>query len=220
MELNPSASQNIGTLTGTALYTSISSALSQGCGTVAPSATMVTCSVPAISPIAYVEDGVDGVWNDGSLSIDIPFMSVTDNDVLQALISSVAGAFMASSLVPNNTHLEFFDSTQSGSDITNIAALAQAIYTDDVSGAHSPQNLGVSVAFSGANGKEYLCDAASLAGSALYYSGFIAGALGVIPGFEWAEGLAVVIEGANAASDSALQAVSLTCELQSLTGSK
>lgn len=220
MELNPSASQNVGTLTGEALYTSISSALSAGCGTVAPSSTMATCEVPTITGINYVEDGVDGVWHDGSLSISIPFMSVTDNNVLQALISSIAGAFMASSTIANNSRVYFTQKSQTFTNLTNVAALAQAIYTDDVSDVHSPQNLGVALVFSGATTDSYLCDAAALAGSALYYSGFVANAIGLIPGFEWAEVVGLAIEGASVASEGAMQAVGLTCELKQLTGSK
>lgn len=211
MELNPSASQNIGTLTGSALYTSISSVLSEGCGTVAAGSTMVTCDVPQVTGMNYIENGVKGVWYDGTLSIGIPFMSVTDNDVLQALISSVAGALMASSLIPNNTEFAY------DRNMTNVASLVQAIYTDDTGDVHSPQSLGISLSVQGDNGRSYLCDASSLAGSGIYYAGFFAEALGVIPGFEWAEALGVLIEGAAAASDSTLQALALGCEITSLT---
>lgn len=225
LELNPSASQNVGTLTGAALYTSISSAISKGCGTIASGATMVTCSVPEITAVDYIEDLNHDLWNDGHLSLSIPFMSVTDNDVLQALISSVAGAFMASSTVSNNSHLvnadcgaHYSDSQCVPTNITNVAALAQAIYTDDVSGMHSPQNLGIALTFSEATSDEYICEAASLASSSIYYSGILTSALAVIPGFEWVAAIGAIISTVDAGTKAAIKAMSLTCEIQSLTG--
>lgn len=118
---------------------------------------------PPITGIAYMESGVDGVWDDGSLSISISFMSVTNNNVLQALISSVAGAFMASSVFANNFHFYFSEKSQTATNIRNVAGLAQAIYTNNTSDAHSPQNLGVALAFSGGTSDSYICDAAALA---------------------------------------------------------
>ncbi|KAK4546996.1 hypothetical protein LTR36_001216 [Oleoguttula mirabilis] len=228
LELNPSASQNVGTLTGSALYTSISSAISQGCGTIASGATMVTCTVPTITGVDYVEDLNHDLWNDGSLSLSIPFMSVTDNDVLQALISSVAGAFMASSTISNNSQVVntdcgafYSDSACNAVNITNIAALAQSIYTDDVTeGMHSPQSLGIALAFSEKTSSEYVCDVAALAGSSLYYTGILTAALAAIPGFEWVAGIGAIVEAVDAGSEAAIQGVALTCEIQSLTGTK
>ncbi|KAK5721346.1 hypothetical protein LTR17_014635 [Elasticomyces elasticus] len=266
MELNPSASQNVGTLTGEALYTSISSAISVGCGTIASGATMVTCTVPEITGVGYVEDLNNDLWDDGHLSLSIPFMSVTDNDVLQALISSVAGAFMASSTIANNSKLEtvdcgayYSDSACQYANITNVAALAQGIYTDDVTdGMHSPQSLGIALTFSEATNNEffwwslrgvaglvsgatccttgpgtggapsdggvasrrggYVCEANSLASSAIYYSGILLGALAAIPGFEWAAAAGAFISSVNAGTKAAIKAISLTCEIQTLTG--
>ncbi|KAK3650938.1 hypothetical protein LTR56_005989 [Elasticomyces elasticus] len=226
MELNPSASQNVGTLTGEALYTSISSAISVGCGTIASGATMVTCTVPEITGVGYVEDLNNDLWDDGHLSLSIPFMSVTDNDVLQALISSVAGAFMASSTIANNSKLEtvdcgayYSDSACQYANITNVAALAQGIYTDDVTdGMHSPQSLGIALTFSEATNNEYVCEANSLASSAIYYSGILLGALAAIPGFEWAAAAGAFISSVDAGTKAAIKAISLTCEIQTLTG--
>ncbi|KAK4945011.1 hypothetical protein LTR10_015688 [Elasticomyces elasticus] len=226
MELNPSASQNVGTLTGEALYTSISSAISVGCGTIASGATMVTCTVPEITGVGYVEDLNNDFWDDGHLSLSIPFMSVTDNDVLQALISSVAGAFMASSTIANNSKLEtvdcgayYSDSACQYANITNVAALAQGIYTDDVTdGMHSPQSLGIALTFSEGTNNEYVCEANSLASSAIYYSGILLGALAAIPGFEWAAAAGAFISSVDAGTSAAIKAISLTCEIQTLTG--
>lgn len=210
LELNPSASQNIGTLTGEALYTSISSALSVGCGTVAESSTMVSCAVPDITGINYVENGVEGAWNDGSVSVSIPFMSVTDDDTLQALIGSVAGALMASSVIPNSSTL--YNTPNFGEvNMTNVAALAQSIWTDDTGDTHSPQSLSVALAFScptgcvGSASDSYLCDDESLGSSIATVGGFIADALSLIPGLEW---IGEVGEGIEVASKVAGTAVS------------
>ncbi|KAK5707047.1 hypothetical protein LTR17_021037 [Elasticomyces elasticus] len=226
IELNPSASQNVGTLTGEALYTSISSAISVGCGTIASGATMVTCTIPEITGVGYVEDLNNDLWDDGHLSLSIPFMSVTDNDVLQALISSVAGAFTASSTIANNSKLEtvdcgayYSDSACQYANITNVAALAQGIYTDDVTdGMHSPQSLGIALTFSEATNNEYVCEANSLASSAIYYSGILLGALAAIPGFEWAAAAGAFISSVDAGTKAAIKAIGLTCEIQTLTG--
>ncbi|KAK4901387.1 hypothetical protein LTR27_001945 [Elasticomyces elasticus] len=216
MELNPSASQNVGTLTGEALYTSISSAISVGCGTIASGATMVTCTVPEITGVGYVEDLNNDLWDDGHLSLSIPFMSVTDNDVLQALISSVAGAFMASSTIANNSKLETVDC---GAYYSDSACQNANIYTDDVTdGMHSPQSLGIALTFSEATNNEYVCEANSLASSAIYYSGILLGALAAIPGFEWAAAAGAFISSVDAGTKAAIKAISLTCEIQTLTG--
>ncbi|KAK3647740.1 hypothetical protein LTR56_007969 [Elasticomyces elasticus] len=202
MELNPSASQNVGTLTGEALYTSISSAILVGCGTIASGATIVTCTVLEITGVGYVEDLNNDLWDDGHLSLGIPFMSVTDNDVLQALISSVAGAFMASSTIANNSKLETVD--------------CGAYYFD--SACQYANSLGIALTFSEATNNEYVCEANSLASSAIYYSGILLGALAAIPGFDWAAAAGAFISSVDAGTKTALKAISLTCEIQTVTG--
>ncbi|KAK5690206.1 hypothetical protein LTR97_012394 [Elasticomyces elasticus] len=93
------------------------------------------------------------------------------------------------------------------------------IYTDDVTdGMHSPQSLGIALTFSEATNNEYVCEANSLASSAIYYSGILLGALAAIPGFDWAAAAGAFISSVDAGTKAAIKAISLTCEIQTLTG--
>lgn len=225
MELNPTASVNVGTLVGSTLYTSVSSALVAACGTVG-NGPMQTCGTAQITGIAHVEDYENDLWTDGTLDITVPFISAFDQPTLDAMIASVAGAVMASSTLPNNTATIADDCTnnifnsasgcQSSVNITNVASLTQAIYTDDTGSAHSPQSLAIAMAFSDNGGPDYLCDAGALSAAAIYYGGFVCDMLGAIPGFEWATAIGDAIEVVDGASDGVLNGIALGCEVSTL----
>jgi GH18 family chitinase len=216
----------VGTLTGADLFTSVSSALMAGCTIESAGATATECGdIPEITGITYFDDlskGASGNWYNfdnpktgGKLKIEPVLMSVYDETVLEALITAIAAALNGTSLHADNTITvnyecdSCYDSpigwpTQ---DYTSVSSLVQAIYTeqtDDTNGAETLQNLEVSLTLESDSG-EFLCAAGAFVFDALAVIGLL------LPGFEWLEGAAELLDGAASVDTWAAGAMSFTC---------
>jgi len=84
----------------------------------------------------------DSMHHDGTLDMDIQLISVSDADVLNALISFIAAGIQSNSQSPNNSnavtylcdeaHLPCQDYENAYSaNLTNVPAVMHAIYTEE-----------------------------------------------------------------------------------------
>lgn len=84
----------------------------------------------------------DSLHHDGTLDIDIPIISVSDPNVLNALISFIAAGVQSNGQSPNNSnavsylcdeaHLPCQDYENAYSaNLINVPAVMQAIYTEE-----------------------------------------------------------------------------------------
>lgn len=230
MEVNPSASVMVGNLSASYLYTSVSNALVMGCGSLTSGSTMVTCTVPKITDIAYLENveptTPKNIWQmDGELEVDVLLMSVSDPHVLHALIHSVAYAVSTSTYMVNNTKSEQCNCDYKGvatvlecdtCNVSTAANIVQAIYTDDVdSDEPLTQNLAITLIFSAGTSNNYFCNVNSFFTSATYYVSFFGGILAAIPGFEWAAAIGGLASALDSATKMGTKAISLGCEIDS-----
>ncbi|KAK3646606.1 hypothetical protein LTR56_000510 [Elasticomyces elasticus] len=220
MEINPTASQAVGTLTGTELFTSVSNAIKSACSTPSGGTPVSSCSAATISNIIIVNSNGDS--GGGDLAVTFPFVSYDDLNTFEALVVAVAGAFQVSSSDPANTkEFEVNESGDSGLhgigsttpvNITTIGALAQAIVTiqtaEDTNGDVKVQNLAVNLALEGNAGTGFDCSAVALVNDGLGALSLITGLLGLIPGFEWAELVEIPL-----ILDAEIEAISLSCDI-------
>lgn len=84
----------------------------------------------------------DALHHDGTLDIDIPIISVSDPNVLTALISFIAAGIQSNSQSPNNTNTITYLCDEANLpcqdyenamtvDLVNVPAVLQAIYTEE-----------------------------------------------------------------------------------------
>lgn len=84
IEINPTASQNVGFLTGTSLHTAVSDALVTACSTPKSGSTITTCTPATVTSVPYMES----VYvEEGDLELAVPLVSVSDPNKMQALIA-------------------------------------------------------------------------------------------------------------------------------------
>jgi len=95
ISVGPSASvevgkiqQNVGTLTGTALYTSISSALDKICPTATGETVQCSTDTVSISGIDYIQS--DGTLGEGELVVSVQASSYNETKLRDAMIKSAA----------------------------------------------------------------------------------------------------------------------------------
>ncbi|KAH8658450.1 hypothetical protein BX600DRAFT_524945 [Xylariales sp. PMI_506] len=196
----------VGTLTGTALFTSISSALAAGCTIPSAGVTVTDCTdIPAITDVTYAKDpyyvaldaGGGNYYSDSSLGsgkieMSILTMRVWDEDVLNILISTIAATLQGLSMNSSNVIDIYYDcdsgcNTESTSEWpsfpeADVSGVVLAIYTeqtDDTDGAVEIQDLEVRFAFDVDKG-EYDCAVGAFVLDAI-------SALSAVAGFEWLE---------------------------------
>ncbi|KAK4496026.1 hypothetical protein PRZ48_013295 [Zasmidium cellare] len=236
IEINPTASQNVGELTGTSLFTAVSNALVTACGTPTSGTPITTCTPATISAVSYMEGSTIA---EGDLELAVPLISVSDPNTMQALVVAVAGAFQANSLIKNNTQsVQAWPDTVCGGEtnpcmhgpstveMTTINSIAQAIYTSDIASEDSHvQNLQAILAFEKGSAGKAACSKEALIMDSLAAIGAFLAILGTIPGFEWMEAEAEVMvvvdtgmDTANAALAGGAEAVSLACEVSEAKG--
>lgn len=199
-----------------------------GCGSITPSSTMNTCTVPKITNVAYldkVNEDPTRIWQwDGEIEIDVLLMSVSDPNVLHALIHSVAYAISTTTYMTNNTESldcncklnAYSESVCEKCNVSTAANIAQAIYSDDVdSDEPLTQNLAVTLIFSTSTSNSYICNIGSFFTAATYYVSFFADILAAIPGFEWAAFVGGLSSAIESQTKMGTKALSLGCEIDS-----
>ncbi|KAK3680125.1 hypothetical protein LTR78_000502 [Recurvomyces mirabilis] len=197
--MGPTASANVGTISdgGSALFTSITSALSSACPAPTSGSTLTSCSSSAkVTGLTYVD--TYEIYRDGTLDIDIPLISVSDPTVLSALIAFVAAGVRANTQSPNNTASTWYDCDKSQfpvclddggidpwtTNLTNVPSLYQALYLEQTvatGGAVKIQNIEVKMQLE-AGADDFACSDTGLALSIL------AGVASVLPGLGWLSG--------------------------------
>ncbi|KAH8682019.1 hypothetical protein BX600DRAFT_407914 [Xylariales sp. PMI_506] len=216
----------VGTLTGDALYTSISSALAAGCSVPTQGATITECGdIPAITGIVWAEEIKEGdpdlgdyyyVPTDaeagisGKIEMEVVVMNVWDQDVLDALIGTVAATIKGLSENSSNSVLVYEPSTSDtytdqgpSFEMTTVAGVVLAMYTEqtaDTNGALQMQDFEVKLSLETGDGGEYECGIGALVMDSI-------GLIGVVPGFEW-------IDTFTAYQAVAAGGVSLACLVQ------
>jgi hypothetical protein len=193
----------VGTLTGEDLFTSVSSALAAGCTVATEGVTVTSCSdLPKITGIQYYttyEDddgnmeitysGITGAPEgdtDGKIELDVLLMSVWNQDVLNALINSIAATLQGMSVNTTNdiTVLanDLGEGNGSSSNYTTVSGIVLAYYTEQTAatgGDVARQDLEVQFTLE-QDGGEYDCGAGAFVFDAL-------AVISLLPGFEWME---------------------------------
>lgn len=103
VNVNGSHSANVGTLTGDALYTSVSDALEAACPLPTDSSTITGCAGDAaITGLTYV-DATRNVQSSGKLEIEFDWVSYHRADVFDGLVQGIAQVLRRSTQQPENT---------------------------------------------------------------------------------------------------------------------
>lgn len=205
----------VGTMTGDAIFTSLSSVLNEGCTVPTAGVTVTTCSdIPEITGVDYMSDltkssdgtrwvNTDVVHTGGKLKVETLLMNVWNQTVLEILIAAIAAGVNATSLVDDNTVTVSYDCItcwESASDwpdynLTSVSRLIQAIYTEqspDTDGAVELQNLEVLLTLESDTG-DFIC------GAGAFVLDTIALIAAVIPGLEWLDFVAGPADALSAA---------------------
>ncbi|KAK4549853.1 hypothetical protein LTR36_005154 [Oleoguttula mirabilis] len=192
LQMAATSSVNIGVMTDiaqvSALYTSVSNNLVSACPTPTSGSTVTACaSVAPVTGVSYIDDYND-LKTDGELDITVPLISVTDANVLQVLILSIAAGIAGNAQDPGNTASvawmcdSCWDETSDDwptANLTNVPGLMQAIFTEQTEatdGAILEQDLEVTFSL-GLGADAFTCSDASLVLSGM------AAIAAIVPGF-------------------------------------
>jgi hypothetical protein len=226
-EQNPTASAMVGSLTGAPLYTSVSSAIRKACGTVEFGTPITQCEEAKITGIAYIEK--ERFHEGGSVAIGFPYVSIEDEDAMEAMIISIAGMTQVNSEIPDDMWLEY--SNWNGKpqvdhyyeNFTLIPALIQVIYsqqTEETETALVVQNLAVSFSFDTEREQKWGCPVETMLADTAAGLGALLGLVAVVPGFEWMAEVGPLIAVVGAVSGAVAEGLSLSCGISELTESE
>ncbi|THY12303.1 glycoside hydrolase [Aureobasidium pullulans] len=226
LDVNPTASAMVGTLTGAPLFTSVSSAVRKACGTVAPSATITECGEALITGISYHQPGEEFMYNNGAVAIGFPFVLIKSEDAMEAMIVAIAGMAQVNSLIPENTFTETWywhfksEAIRHSENVTLIPALILADYveqTEDTQTDLVKQHLGVSFSFDTGEQQKWGCPVSTMLADTAAGLGAVFGLIAIIPGFEWVAPMGEAIALGSAAAAAAAEGLSLGCGISELT---
>jgi hypothetical protein len=230
-EQNPTASAMVGSLTGAPLYTSVSSAIRKACGTVESGTPITQCEEAKITGIAYIEK--ERFHEGGSVAIGFPYVSIEDEDAMEAMIISIAGMTQVNSEIPDATYSDMWleYSNWNGKpqvdhyyeNFTLIPALIQVIYsqqTEETETALVVQNLAVSFSFDTECEQKWGCPVETMLADTAAGLGALLGLVAVVPGFEWMAEVGPLIAVVGAVSGAVAEGLSLSCGISELTESE
>lgn len=123
---------HVGTLTGSALSTSISSAISKLCPTPSKQGAATTCSTDTvkIGHIDYVEDGM--LAQDGTLDVKVDASWYNETGLRKAMIDSAALTAMLATQTPKNCYTSKYDIESWGKRKRTPLALAHRFLGMDI----------------------------------------------------------------------------------------